>query len=530
MFKKIFALSLFASISLRAVVISEMNLEEKVGQILMAHVHGEEANEDAKTLIQVAQVGGIIYYNWANGLTSPAQVKQLSEGLQKLAKGTRLSLPLLIAADQEGGVVARLNKGFTIFPGNKALAMAGNPDLAEQSAEVIGQELLAVGINMNLAPDVDVNCNPRNPIIGIRSFGDSPETVVAYGKRALEGYRKSGVISSIKHYPGHGDVGIDSHHDLPVVNKSKEELSKVEFFPFAQLASQADTVMTAHVLVPALDPDHCATLSSKILSYLRKEIGFQGVIFSDSLVMQGVLKQTGTVDEAAIRALIAGCDLLILGGKQIVGGDVKYEMTVADVQRVHKNLVEAVKNGRISEERLNEAVQRVLKLKERTFPRLGVDVVKAAGNQALANTIASLALRVVKKDTACLSSLADKKIAVFAPQVIQEAAQETSLLKLGKESLPLFFDLNPSEGEIETAQKNARTAEVLLFCSYNAWKNPKQIALIQKLLETGKPLILLALRDPLDAALFPKADIIITTFSPTAPSIQAGCDRLIKKE
>lgn len=526
MFKKIFALSL-VSISLRAVSVSEMNVEEKVGQVLMAHLHGEEANEDAKALIQGAQVGGIIYYNWANGLTSPAQVKQLSDGLQKLAKGTRLSLPLLIAADQEGGVVARLNKGFTIFPGNKALAMTGNPDFAEQSAEIIGQELLAVGINMNLAPDVDVNCNPRNPIIGVRSFGDSPETVVAFGNRALEGYRKSGVISSIKHYPGHGDVGIDSHHDLPVVNKSKEELSKIEFFPFAQLASQADTVMTAHVLVPVLDPDHCATLSSKILTFLRKELGFQGAVLSDSLVMQGVLKDTGTVDEAAIRALIAGCDLLILGGRQLLGGEVKYEMTAADVQRVHKSLVEAVKKGRISEERLNEAVQRVLKLKERTFPHLGIDVIKTAGNETLANTIASLALRVVKRDPACLASLSHKKIAVFAPHVTQESIQETSLLKLGKESVPLFLDLNPSEVEIDVAQKNAKAADVILFCSYNAWKNPSQTALIQKLLETGKPFILLALRDPLDAALFPKAHVSITTFSPTTPSIQAGCNQLL---
>jgi len=528
MLKKIFSFSFLFSLAFGASV-SELNLEEKVGQLLMAHFHGEEANEDAKALIQEIHLGGIIYYNWANGLTSPQQVLKMSEGLQKLAQATRLSIPLLIAADQEGGVVARLNKGFTIFPGNKALAMTESPELAEFSALAMGQELLAVGINMNLAPDVDVNCNPRNPVIGVRSFGDSPETVVAFGKRALEGYRQSGVISSLKHFPGHGDVGTDSHIDLPVVNKSREQLAKVEFFPFAQLASQADTVMTAHVLVPALDPDNCATLSSKILDFLRKEIGFQGVILSDSLVMQGVLKKTGSIDEAAIQALKAGCDILILGGKQLVGGNVKMEMTVADVQRVHKNLVEAVKKGRISEERLNQAVQKVLKLKDRAFPHFGIDAVHTAGHQALARNIASLALRVVKNEPACLNSLAEKKVAVVAPELIRETIQETSLLKIGKETLSLFMGLDPSEEEITTAKKNAQTAEVVIFCSYNAWKNPSQAALIQALLETGKPVILFALRDPLDAALFPKAHVSITTFSPTIHSIQAGCDQLKNK-
>lgn len=528
MLKKIFAFSCLFSLAFGTSV-SELSLEEKVGQILMVHFHGEEANEDAKALIQETHVGGIIYYNWANGLTSPQQVHKMSAGLQKLAQGTKHSLPLLIAADQEGGVVARLNKGFTIFPGNKALGMTGSPELAEFSALAMGQELLAVGINMNLAPDVDVNCNPRNPVIGVRSFSDSPETVVVFGKRALEGYRKSGVICSIKHYPGHGDVGTDSHAELPIVNKSKEELTKVEFFPFAQLASQADTVMTAHVLVPALDPENCATLSSKILDFLRKEIGFQGAILSDSLVMQGVLKKTGTVDEAAIQALNAGCDILILGGRQLIGGDVKQEMTVADVQRVHKNLMEAVKSGRISEERLNQAVQRVLKLKDRTFPSVSIDAVNTPGHQALAKNIASLALRIVKNEPACLNSLSEKKVAVFAPQIISETIQETSLLKLGKETLSLFLGLNPSEEEITIAKKNALASEVIVFCSYNAWKNPSQAALIQALLEIGKPVILFTVRDPLDSSLFPKVHVSITTFSPTAASIQAACDRLKNK-
>lgn len=288
----------------------QMTLEEKVGQVLMVNFRGEVANEDAQTLIQETHVGGIIYYNWANGLTSPQQVLNLSASLQQLA-----AIPLLIAADQEGGKVARLKTGFTIFPGNKALGDTNDPSIAEQAAFAMGQEMRAVGVNMNLAPVVDVNVNPKNPIIGKRAFSDSPEIVTAFGKAAVNGYHKAGMITTLKHFPGHGDVEVDSHTDLPIVNKTMEQLSQVELLPFSKILD-TDAIMTAHILVPALDEENCSTLSKKTLSYLKDSLGFKGLIIADSLVMEGVLKQCKTVDEAAIRALNAGCDMLILGRKE----------------------------------------------------------------------------------------------------------------------------------------------------------------------------------------------------------------------
>jgi len=165
-----------SSLSLKT--IQTMTLEEKVGQLLMVHFHGEVTNNDAKVLISETKVGGIIYYNWSNELNSPAQVQDLSFGLQKLTQDNRLPIPLFIAVDQEGGVVNRLNYGFTEFPGNRALGETRDPNLAWMAALFIGQELQAVGVNINLAPVVDVNINPHNPIIGVRSFGDDPETVL----------------------------------------------------------------------------------------------------------------------------------------------------------------------------------------------------------------------------------------------------------------------------------------------------------------------------------------------------------------
>jgi beta-N-acetylhexosaminidase len=337
----------------------DLTLEEKVGQLLMVHFHGETANEEAQVAVQELHVGSIIYYNWANGLNSPEQVARLSSGLQTLAR-----IPLIIAVDQEGGRVVRLIKGFTPLPANKALGMTGRPALARANAYTSGGELLAVGVNMNLAPVVDVDSNPENPVIGPRSFGNTPELVISFGREALAGCRRAGVISCLKHFPGHGDTSTDSHESLPVVDKSLEELEKVELLPFATLANEADAIMTAHLLVPALDLDHCSTLSKKTLDYLRDRIGFQGVILSDSLVMEGVLKKCGgSIDEAAIQALSAGCDILILGGKQLTGTN-HLELTIEDVRRIHSQLVLAVKSGRISEEALDRSVDRILQLKK----------------------------------------------------------------------------------------------------------------------------------------------------------------------
>ncbi len=340
-----------------------MTLEEKVGQLLMVHFQGEIANDDARLLIQDIKVGGFIYYNWSNGLTSPAQVGSLSSSLQKLAEKNQNPLPLLIAVDQEGGRVARLKEGFTIFPSNLLVAESGDPSLAEKNAFTSGNELRAVGINVNLAPVVDINSNPENPVIGCRSFGARPEVVVAFAERALKGYHRAGLLTTLKHFPGHGDVKVDSHAELPKVLKSKEELERMELYPFAKLASQTDIIMTAHLLVPALDPVQCSTLSSKTLSYLRNVIGFDGVIMTDSLVMAGVLEKCITVEEAAIQALNAGCDILLLGGKQLIKGKSDLELTVRDIQKIHEAIIHAVKSGRVSVEKLDCSVKRILLLK-----------------------------------------------------------------------------------------------------------------------------------------------------------------------
>lgn len=345
-------------------LLDRMTLEERVGQLLMVHFTGERANEEAKILVQEVKVGGIIYYNWSNGLNSPEQVKELSEGLQQLASSTRLKLPLLIAADQEGGRVMRLREGFTCPPSNRILGDTCDLSKVEAAAYTLGMELMEVGVNMDLAPVVDINTNPENPIIGDRSYGETSKVVVECGQAALSGFQRSGIISTIKHYPGHGDVEVDSHCAVPIINKSLLEMEEMELVPFAALASRADAIMTGHLLVPAFDKDNVSTLSKTTLDYLRNTIGFTGVIITDSLVMKGVLKNQESIEETAIKALNAGCDILLLAGRLLDGTAEGAELTAQDIKRIHHSIVEAVKGGKVSESRLNSAVERTLTLKK----------------------------------------------------------------------------------------------------------------------------------------------------------------------
>jgi len=515
--------------------VQAFTLDEKVGQLLIVHIQGETVNDNCRSLIQDTKVGGVIYYNWSNGLHSPGQVKALSQDLQNLTLINRISIPLFIATDQEGGVVTRLKKGFTEFPGNKAIAMAGDLVKAEKVAFIMGKELLAVGINMNLSPVVDVNINSKNPVIGVRSFGSDPQTVIDFGKKILQGYKRSNIMTVMKHFPGHGDTVTDSHEGLPVVNKSLESLTEVELLPFQKLKLYSDVIMTAHLLVPSLDPDHCSTLSSKTLTYLRDVIGFQGVIMSDSLVMKGVLKIDQTIDEIAIKALVAGCDLLLLGGRELNASD-GLELNYKDIKRIHQSVVDAVKHGLILEERVTKSVERILKLKENYFNQGAVDLLQMDVNgmlssidsETLAKEIATDALKILNLETYNNINISDKNVLIVAPCNLYDRVHETSIKKIGKKTEMCFFDaFYPSEKEIEEVKILSRKVDVLIIYSYQAWKNPLQEHLIHSLLNMQKTSILIVTRDENDAELFPNSNLIIKTYSDSEASLQAVSDKLI---
>lgn len=495
----------FISVLLLLGSLQALTIEEKVGQLLMVHFYGNEVNKEAQKLIKEAHVGSFIYYSWANDLTKPEKVKKLSQDLQDLS-----AIALIIAVDQEGGLVTRLTEGFTAFPGNAALGKADSPDLAEKAALYMGQELKAVGINMNLAPVVDINSNPKNPIIGIRSFGSSPETVIPLAESTLKGYKKAGILTSLKHFPGHGDVSIDPHKALPIVLKTKDDLMKLELSPFFALKDQTDTIMTAHILLPLIDKKFCATLSHEIITnLLKRDLGYQGVVISDSLVMEGLLKNCQSLQEGALMAFQAGCDILLLGGKQLNGQGA--EATCDEVLKVHAFLVEAVKSGKISEERVDQSVAKILKLKEKISPT--TETIDFQEHQNLAKQIAQKATSLIKKEP---FDLKEKKILVVAPKIMRHAIEKS---QIGNKRSFFYETKIVSPKEIKKIKNLSKKADITFFFSYNAAENTNQVEIFQAI---DCKTITVCLSDPQDAALFSKSVAILTTLSPTLPSIEAA--------
>lgn len=343
--------------------IETLPLNLKVGQLFMTCFYGDSANEDAERLIKEMKIGGFIFYNWSNGLDHPKKIQNLSHQLQELSQ-THIGIPPFLAVDQEGGRVARLRDGFTKFPGNDALGKAGVPELVYKSAYYSGLEMSCVGLNFNLAPVVDVNSNPENPVIGSRSFGSDVLKVSEYGKQALLGYKDSGIIPCLKHFPGHGDTTSDSHHQLPIVDKEISELNEVEFVPYEKLVSDTPAIMTAHILFPKIDKERCATLSPIILKdLLRDKMQFDGVIISDSLAMKGANNRERSLEETVIQAFEAGNDILLIGGRNLQI-DFPDETDIEVKIRIYQALLSAVEIGRISEKRVNESVNRIFRLKK----------------------------------------------------------------------------------------------------------------------------------------------------------------------
>lgn len=326
-----------------------ITVEEKVGQLLIAGLEGDTAGEDARTAIVDYRVGGVIYY--LRNVESAAQLTALTNQLKAMNDG---GIPLFFTTDQEGGAVSRTPPEITLLPSALTFGQAGDGQLCYRLGRVLGSLCAAFGINMDFAPVLDVWSNPDNTVIGSRAYGKDGETVAACAPQVALGLTDAGVIPVGKHFPGHGDTAVDSHVGLPVVTKTLEELEQTELLPF-RAAIDAETpiasIMVGHILLTELDPDLPASLSPTVVTgLLREELGFEGLICTDDLTMAAVADTYG-VGEAAVRALEAGCDLLLVchGSRPLA--------------LARDALLEAVASGRISAERLDESVERILSLK-----------------------------------------------------------------------------------------------------------------------------------------------------------------------
>lgn len=337
-------------------LLGQMTLEEKVGQLFLLAF--EAANvEAAEALFERYFVGGSYLSN--DNLPNPAAAAEMTARIQSIAARTRLGVPVLLGADQEGAWQV-MYPGSSPGPGNMALGATGDPEHARAMYRVIGEECRAVGLQATFGPCADCNTNPVNAIIGTRSFGEPPELVARMTEAAVAGVLEAGAIATLKHYPGHGDTALDSHRGLPTVERSREELMAIDLLPFARgVAAGAQLVMTAHIVFPALDPDRPATLSRVILDdVLRGELGFEGAVISDSMNMHSMRRNYEPV-EAATQAISAGVDILMLAEEHYDHDEGYLERQIELIEGIRA----AVRDGRISEARLDEAVGRTLRLK-----------------------------------------------------------------------------------------------------------------------------------------------------------------------
>lgn len=333
-------------------IVQTMTLDQKIGQLLMVGVDSTVLTPYSRAMIKKIQPGGIIFFGY--NISTAAGIFSLTNALQKCSLDSG-SLPLFISLDQEGGRVIRITDGVTQFPGNMALGVANDAETLESAARVLGMELRKLGINMNLAPDLDVNNNPANPVINTRSFGADPLLVAKLGTAYIHGLQKARCIAVGKHFPGHGDTNTDSHLAIPRIDYPIEHLRKTEFVPFVKaIEGGVEGIMTAHIAYPAVLGDNMpATLSPYFLTnILRDSMKFKGFVITDDLEMAGASGSI-SIGECAVRSFAAGTDILLISthGKS--------------TEQMFNALKKAVADGRITEERINQSVERIIELKLR---------------------------------------------------------------------------------------------------------------------------------------------------------------------
>lgn len=531
-------------------LLGSMTLEQKVGQLFVVYGWGLSATDDrsdvlvnnqavsgAGTLAGIVeryQPAGIALFSAdsddptavpLDNIDTPEQVRTLTAGLQEAATrpGTP-QVPLLVAVDQEQGLVNRVGAPATLLPGNMALGAAGSTDAAREAAAITARELLALGINTDFAPVVDVNANPANPVIGVRSFGADPVPVGLLGAAAVEGYQGTGMAATAKHFPGHGDTSVDSHTGLPVITHDRPTLDAVDLLPFRDaIAAGVDLIMTGHLAVPALDPSgDPATLSAPILSgLLRDELGYDGVIITDALDMAAVREMVPDA-EVPVRALEAGADLLLMP---------------PDLEVAHAAVLDAVRQGRLTPERIDASVRRVLTLKARRgllgpgLPALP-PLEGALGTPDAATFAAQLADASVTAVRAACDTVpltpADEVLVVGPGNDLVTAVAE-GLVARGVPATAWAVSSDPTSAQVAEVERALDRHTKAVVLTSRAWSNDGQQRLVREALDSGVPTAVVAVRDPWDLAFFPDARTYLATMSPTTVSM-GGAVRVLTGE
>ena len=499
---------------------TDLTTAELVGQSIMMRFHGPVFTAEAKAAFREIRPCGVIFF--ADNIASREQVHALTAELQAEARALDMP-PLLIAADQEAGIVSRLQADMVTPPGAMALTAAGNLDDTEAAARITGSQLREVGIYVDFAPVVDVNNNPDNPVIRTRSYGDTVQKVIDGSLATIRGLESTRVVSCVKHFPGHGDTNVDSHLGLPVINHSIERLHEIELAPFkAAIAAGVPGVMTTHIVFPALD-EHPATLSRAILTgLLREELGFEGVIFTDSLSMDAINDRYGLAD-TAIRCKAAGVDVLESNES-------------LDKQLVRfRAMVQAVESGSLDRTLFERTLDRLTALRER-YALSELPPVLAAADPALraeAERIAAQTIAVA--DGGAFAPIADTGSALIVDfQRLRSSEAEDPFNRGGivrdqaRDLLPstrvATLSHEPRNEEAIFAINAARKAFTIVIMTRDATDFPYQVDIARKVIAAapaGARIIHVALRGPYDKGILGPVSDTILTFGDPAVTLTA---------
>ncbi len=487
-----------------------MSIEAKAGQVLALAFRGFELDEETSARMERIRPGGIILYGW--NVQSTGQVRCL---VSDLRRSIDWEDPPMVAVDQEGGPVARIRSDGADFPGLMALGATGDPDLARRQGSIMGRQLRSLGIDVDYAPVMDVNSNPSNPIIGVRSFGDSAERVSAMGIAMIEGFLSSGVGCSAKHFPGHGDVDLDSHLDLPRLNRSLGSLSVLELLPFrAAIDAGVPAVMTAHIVIPDVTGHLPATLSTRAVSILREDLGFKGVILSDSMGMKAISDKWG-VPEGCVMALKAGVDMVLLGADPAFPPERHGE--------VHRRIVEAVRTGELDEARLDEAISRIREWKKTLGLYADDSRPEWEDGTALSMEIARRSITLIRSDGTL--PLKGKRICLLWPE---PQAEKGRLLAeaLERKGLKVSFVKFGSCGDLETRAKDLEEYDAVLIGAYDLSRERCPSALFGS---AGVPGVLLSMKTPYDVISIPSAGTALACYGDRPSTLEALSDVLTGK-
>lgn len=500
-------------------------IDQAIGQKLMVTFEGPTPSADFLTTLTQQHLGGVTLFRDLGNIVDPAQIRTLTTMLQEAA-ATAGQPPLLIAVDQEGGQLMPISNGPTRFPGNLALGATGSVELAQQAGYALGRELAAIGINVDYAPACDVNSNPKNPVISTRSFGEDSLQVADLSAAMVTGLQAAGVAATAKHFPGHGDTATDSHHETPVVSHDEARLRQVEWPPFrAAIGAGVQLVMLGHIALPTLQEGAVlpASLSSHIIiDRLRGELGFSGVTITDSLDMGAIRQGPGLLIDA-VAAAAAGEDLLLLKTDPLTQ------------QRLYEALLQAVQRGLLSRSEILISAGRIAALKQwlDPTPRPALEIVGCGEHRALADEIAAQSITLVRDEARRLPLRlsAEDRVAVIIPEPTDLTPADTSsqvtcrladaIRRRHTRTIDFTLSHQSTETDIVALRQEISDYDLVIVGTLNAYTQAEQAALVNVLLASDLPMIVVAMRMPYDLQAFPTAPTYLCSYSILEPSMEA---------